>query len=342
MGGTHQVPAPRRTAQRRRKANGDAEARVTPGIDNERELVARLHRVNLDLLPVLHELLRTRSVTRTARSFNMTQPAVSRALRQLRAAFEDQLLASAGRDVKLTGRAEALAEPLHRALGELDLLLTPARPFDPATETLHIAITTADYVTLLLAPVLSEICAAEAPHVVLEFTEPGIRTAEDLAKVDFMIGPRTFGETLGKRVGSMPLWRDDIVCIAAAANRTIPARITPGQFRSLRQMGFQSARRASLDLRVLLQPTSVLETALVCTVPNFLVLGAIVEKADGVALVPRKVAQELVRTRPLRIVELAYPHRQLFIDAYWSLAANGKRGHAWFRTLLARAAGRLV
>ena len=44
----------------------------------EHDLVARLHKVNLDLLPVLHELLRTRSVTRTAQSFNMTQPAVSR------------------------------------------------------------------------------------------------------------------------------------------------------------------------------------------------------------------------------------------------------------------------
>jgi hypothetical protein len=58
----------------------------------EPDLVARLHKVNLDLLPVLHELLRTRSVTRTAQSFHMTQPAVSRALRQLRDAFDDPLL----------------------------------------------------------------------------------------------------------------------------------------------------------------------------------------------------------------------------------------------------------
>ena len=339
MGGTHQAAAARRAAQRR-KGDAGFDSRGVAG-DDERELVARLRRVNLDLLPILHELLRTRSVTRTARSFNMTQPAVSRSLRQLRDAFEDRLLVSAGRDVKLTNRAEALAEPLHRALGELDLLLTPARPFDPTTEAAHIVITTADYVTLLLAPILSELCVAEAPHVLLEFTEPGIRTAEDLARVDFMIGPRAFGETLGKRVGSMPLWRDDIVCIAAAANKTIPARITPGQFQSIRQVGFQSARRASLDIRVLLQPTSVLETALVCTVPNFLVLGAIVEKADCVALVPRKVAQELVRTRPLRIVELVYPRKQLFIDAYWSLAASGKRGHVWFRKLLARVSSRL-
>ena len=189
--------------------------------------MARLHKVNLDLLPVLHELLRTRSVTRTAQSLGITQPAVSRALRQLRGAFDDQLLISAGRDARLTERAETLIAPLGRALGELDLLLKPAGPFDPATEAVHLVINTADYVTQLLAPILAEICAREAPHVVLEFTWTGTRTAEDLAKIDFMIGPRAFGETLGKKVGRLPLWRDEMVCIAAAANEAIPARLTP-------------------------------------------------------------------------------------------------------------------
>lgn len=307
----------------------------------EHALVARLHKVNLDLLPVLHELLRTRSVTRTAQSFHMTQPAVSRALRQLRDAFGDPLLVSPGRNARLTDRAAALAGPLGRALGELDLLLEPAGPFDPAVEAVHLVINTADYVVQLLAPVLSEICAREAPHVVLEFVWVSTRGADDLAKVDFMIGPRAFGEKLGKRVGSLPLWRDEMVAIAAAANRTIPARLTPAQFQAARYVAFQRDLNMTPEMRASLQPTSPLETAPVCTVPNFLVLGAIVEKSDCIALVPRKVARELARAQRLRIVEIAYPRKQVQIDAYWSLATNGRRGRAWFRDLLSRAAARL-
>lgn len=306
-----------------------------------RDLAARLHRVKLDTLPVLHELLRTRSVTRTARSFGMTQPGVSRILRQLRETFEDQLLVAIGREAQLTSRAEALIGPLHRALSEIGLLLDSADPFDPASEAVHVVIATADYVSLLLAPLLAEICAAEAPHVVLEFTEARARNLDDLARVDFMIGPRAFGERLGKRVGSMPLWRDDIVCIAGERNRDVPARITAEQFQRVRQVGMRSDPRVPPDIRAALQPTSPLETSLVCTTANFLVIGAIVEQADCVALVPRKVARELTRSRRLRLVELAYPHRRLMIDAYWSLAASSKRGHAWFRDLLARAAKRL-
>ena len=306
-----------------------------------RELVTRLHRVNLDTLPILHELLRTRSVTRTARAFGMTQPGVSRVLRQLRSTFEDQLLVPIGREAQLTHRAEALVDPLHRALSEIGLLLDSTNPFDPAREAVHFVVTTADYVSLLLAPILAEICAIEAPHVVLEFTEARLRNPDELARIDFLIGPRAFGERLGKRIGSMPLWRDDIVCIAAEANRTIPSRISAEQFQQARQVGMKSDPRVPQDVRLQLQPTSAIETSLVCTTPNFLVIGAVVEQADCVALVPRKVAQELIRSRQLRIIELAYPHRRLMIDAYWSLAASGKRGHAWFRGLLARAAKRL-
>jgi DNA-binding transcriptional LysR family regulator len=316
-------------------------SRITTGY-GERELAARLRKVNLDLLPLLHELLRTRSVTRTAQSFGMTQPAVSRALRQLRAAFDDPLLVAPGRNARLTDRAAALASPLARTLGDLDLLLKRAAPFDPATEEVHLVINTADYVTQLLAPILSEICAREAPHVVLEFAWTSTRTAEDLTRVDFMIGPRAFGQTLGKKIGSLPLWRDEMVCIAAAANESIPGRLTPAQFQASRYVAFRRGLSVSQEVQTLLQPTSPLETAPVCTVPDFLVLGAIVEKSDCLALVPRKVARELAQHGRLRIVEIAYPRKQLFIDAHWSLATDGRRGRAWFRDLLARAAAELA
>jgi len=187
----------------------------------------------------------------------------------------------------------------------------------------------------------TEICAREAPHVVLDFTLVAMRNVDDLAKVDFMIGPRAFGETLGKRVGHLPLWRDEMVCIAAAANEAIPERLTPAQFQALRYVAFQRSPRTPHDVRVLLQPTSPLETAPVCTTSSFLVLGAIVGKSDCVALVPRKVARELARAEKLRIVEIAYPRKQLLVDAYWSPATNSRRGRAWFRELLARGAAQL-
>jgi LysR family transcriptional regulator, nod-box dependent transcriptional activator len=310
-------------------------------LEAPREMLARLRGINLDLLPVLHELLRTKSVTRTARSFNMTQPAVSRALRQLRLAFHDELLVSLGREVRLTERAQSLLEPLAHAMEGLDVLLRPAGEFDPATEAVHLVINTADYVTQLLAPILNDICAREAPQVALEFVERGTRNAADLTQIDFMIGPRAFGETFGKRVGRLPLWRDDIVCIAAVGNTAVPDRLTPAQFRALRYAAFRIDPRIPPEVRTLLQPTSPFEVAPICTVPNFLVLGAIVQQSDCVALVPRKVARTLASEGRLRIVEISFPRKQIFIDAFWSPVVDSRRGRAWFRKILARAAAQL-
>jgi DNA-binding transcriptional LysR family regulator len=310
-------------------------------LETSRGLLARLRDINLDLLPVLYELLRTKSVTGTARSFNMTQPAASRALRQLRLVFHDELLVSLGREARLTERAESLLEPLARAMEDLDLLLKPAGRFDPATEAVHLVISTADYVTQLLAPILNDICASEAPNVALEFVERGTRNGTDLTQIDFMIGPRAFGETFGKRVGRLPLWRDDIVCIAAASNTAVPDRLTPAQFRTMRYAAFRIDPRIPPEVRALLQPTAPLEVAPICTVPNFLVLGAIVRQSDCIALVPRKVARTLEREGRLRIVEISFPRKQLFIDAFWSPIIDSRRGRVWFRQILARAAAQL-
>ncbi|HJU14994.1 MAG TPA: LysR family transcriptional regulator [Stellaceae bacterium] len=303
---------------------------------------SRLRQTNLDLLPVLRELLRTRSVSRTARTLGITQPAVSQALRQLRTIFGDELLVSFGRDLALTERAAALARPLDGILDAIDSLLQPEAAFDPRTEELRVVIQTADYVSLLLAPILAGICATEAPQTVFEFTSGGVRNRDDLARLDFLIAPRAFGRTLGKRIGAMPLWRDEVVCIAAVRNAAMPPRIAPEEFRALRQAAYQMSPAVPDQVRILLQPTSVLETRRVCTLPDFLVLGAVVDQADCVALVPRKVASELIRWRDLKIVELSYPDRHLEIDAYWSLAAGNRRGHAWCRALLARAADRVA
>lgn len=311
-------------------------------LETSREILARLRAINLDLLPVLYELLRTRSVTSTARSFNLTQPAVSRALRQLRHTFQDELLVPLGRDARLTERAESLVEPLARTMADLDLVLRPAGQFDPASESVHLIISTADYVTQLLAPILNTICAREAPRVALEFVYGANRNASDLTQVDFMIGPRGFGESFGKRVGRLPLWRDDIVCIAASDNKDIPDRLTPSQFKSMRYAAYRAGPRMLPEVQTLLQPTSPLEVAPVCVVPNFLVLGTIVEESDCIALVPRKVARTLSREGRLRLVEIAFPRKQLFIDAFWSPVIDSRRGRVWFRQILARAAAELA
>ena len=305
--------------------------------DGGQALVRQLRRLNLDLLPVLHEILRTRSVGRAARALGITQPAVSRALRELRAVFNDDLLVPEGRSSHLTDRGAALLGPLSRILDDIGALTRATPGFDPAGEALSVIIGTADYVTEVLAPRLVAIISAEAPRVTLEFIHPAIRGPEDLARFDFVIAPRRFGATFGKRVGRMALWRDDYVVIAGPANAHLPAHLSEADFHAARHVGFQTRIGMPESEGALVQLPSVQDTRRVCTVSNFLVMGAIVEATDCIGVVPRRHARDLTRWRDVRILDLDHPDARLDLDLCWAPGTLSRRGLPWVRDAIARA-----
>ena len=81
-----------------------------------------LRAINQNLLPVLLALLRERNVTRAAQSLGLSQPAVSKALIQLRAILHDELLVRAGRGLVLTRRGEELLAPVAAICQDIEQL----------------------------------------------------------------------------------------------------------------------------------------------------------------------------------------------------------------------------
>jgi DNA-binding transcriptional LysR family regulator len=262
---------------------------------------------------------------------------VSQALRQLRGAFDDELLVTVGRKVELTGRAELLLGPLSQALLQIDSLVQQPRPFEPSTQSARFTIATVDYACMMLAAPLLQLCANRAPYVGVDFVLPEIHGPAVLARLEFIIAPRAAWPGLGKRTNHMQLWQDEIVCIAGEAHRNVAGRITPQEFQRTRHIGFHLPWATS-QLHSRLQPTAMLETQSVCTVSSFLALADMVAKTNCLALVPRKVAQPLARERKIRIIELEYAKTKIVIDAYWNARFNGNPSHIWFRELMKEAA----
>ncbi|BCQ47823.1 hypothetical protein ERHA55_53500 (plasmid) [Erwinia rhapontici] len=89
-----------------------------------------LRKIDLNLLLTLHALLTEKHVTRAAIRLHRSQPAVSHALAQLRAHFDDPLLVRREGKMVLTVRAQGLLPSLDGALSELNELIG-APEFDP-------------------------------------------------------------------------------------------------------------------------------------------------------------------------------------------------------------------
>src|SRR5438105_5907154 len=94
-----------------------------------------LSNFNLNLLLALDGLLSQRSVTAAAKRVRVTPSAMSHSLAELRHLLGDPLLVRSGRGMVLTPRAEALVEPLHTLLVDVERLLRGGASFDPATST---------------------------------------------------------------------------------------------------------------------------------------------------------------------------------------------------------------
>ena len=122
-----------------------------------------LDRIDLHLIRVLHTVLTERSVSRAAIRLGMFQPAVSAALKRLRALSGDPLLVRSGAIMVPTDVALRMIEPAASILRAAEAMFSDARAFDPQTATDTFRIAASDYLDPLFLPMLMAELKAKAP-----------------------------------------------------------------------------------------------------------------------------------------------------------------------------------
>ena len=121
--------------------------------------------VDLNLLLVFHVLMQERHVTRASARLFLGQPAVSAALKRLRAAFGDELFVRTAQGMVPTPRAQALAAAITPMLATLQAALTQRPSFDPATSERVFRVGLSDSLEVALMPALLQRLQRSAPQV---------------------------------------------------------------------------------------------------------------------------------------------------------------------------------
>lgn len=302
-------------------------------------IVDNLRGINLNLLPILRELLRKRNVTHAATALNMTQPAVSVALTKMRQIFQDEILVTEGRVMIPTAFAERLMPTLEAALGEVEGIVAP-KAFVPASAKGTIKIATADYVTFLCGSFLSAHVAENAPELQLEIHQLHGESDRDLrlGEIDFMILPAGGARPSLDAFQSMLLFEDEIVCLVAASS--------PKATFDLERLGTHRHVVASFTGAPTTFSTTLMKRAYAnhfeaVRVPNFLSIPFMIEGTENVALIQRRIAERLLPVTQVRIEELPFDVPPLRVIALWSAAKEGDPAHRWFRQVLSAAGSEL-
>ncbi|MBB5698081.1 LysR family transcriptional regulator [Sphingomonas yantingensis] len=189
----------------------------------------RLDQFDLNLLVAFNVLVEERNVTRAAARMNVTQSAMSAALKRLREAFADEILVQHGRRMLPTSNALALAPQVSAAIVELRSILSTGMAFDPAEARRVFRLVASDYIaTVLISPLLARL-EAEAPHVRLDITLPRSSIGAMLqdGEIDLIISPETFLEAEHPRE---LVFEERHVVVGCASNPVFTASMTPDAF----------------------------------------------------------------------------------------------------------------
>lgn len=303
-----------------------------------------LRGINLNLLPVLNEIVRQRNLTRAAEALHMTQSAVSNSLKLLRDHFQDEILVRDGRRMRLTEFGESLLAPLDDAVIALSRALAP-EAFDPAFSEQRFRIATADYVMAILAPHLTAILTAEAPRIAVQMLNARRQSDEDLriGRVDMIIAPsrmitgvRAQRPDYAKEFTVTPLLTERLVCIGRKDDRDLVNGITAQRYLERAHAGFF----LDFDIHASLEQFHLGETGTEqfdrILTSSFSTLPSIVANSDCLALLPESMARAAVKSLPLRFVEAPIEMPPLELVMVWHRRRDRDASMAWLTAALIR------
>lgn len=134
--------------------------------------------LNLNLLRVLHELLKQRSVTKTAQALFMSQPTVSVSLKKLRDHYQDQLIVRDNNEYVLTEFAEGLVPVVIDALARVEKVVEYHQGFDAQTSDRTFTVAMSTYVHAILFGSLYTRILKVAPNINLKIIHSRRRVGE--------------------------------------------------------------------------------------------------------------------------------------------------------------------
>ncbi|HND29171.1 MAG TPA: LysR family transcriptional regulator [Myxococcota bacterium] len=294
-----------------------------------------LERLELHHLRALDLLLRTRSVTRTAERLGLTQSAVSHSLRQLREVLGDPLLVRKGDGLEPTPRAEAMADPLRRALGELGGALGIGTAWDPAFSRRSFVIVMPDTHALLLLPPLLKLLRTEAPGVDLD-----VRAAPD-GRPELGLYSQGADMAVVVRSPELPgvmgstLFEEEFACLVRADHPEVGAELDLATFVRLGHALMSPQGSGTTVVDTALEKVG-LSRRIVLKIAYFLAAPLLVAQSDLVLTAPRRLAEQFATMAPLRVLKPPLPLPNFPVRMLWPERLNQDPGHRWLREALRR------
>jgi DNA-binding transcriptional LysR family regulator len=293
---------------------------------------------DLNLLVVFDAVMQERSVTRAGDKIGLSQPAMSHALNRLRYMLKDQLFIRTPEGMVPTPRAEQLAEPLRRALSDMQLALEP-ETFSPKEAQRSFVIAVNNYAAVVLTPAVVAAAADAAPFIKLDIRPSGTLAVLDLldrGELDLAIG--YFGAP-GERFSASTLMEDRFVVAMRGDHPSARQKFSASAFAALLHLEISSSGEDTSFIDRWLESQKLGRRIAHCA--PYLSAAQVLARSNMVATLSSRIAKAFVRSAELQIGELPCKSPVVELAMLWHRRLDNQPAHRWLRTMIEKVAKRL-
>ena len=294
--------------------------------------------INLNLLVALEMLIEEANVTRAAEKFGLSQPAMSRTLRRLRALLGDPILMNTRHGLVPTPRARQVMPAVRRALELIRDTIEPRQPYDPlgATDTFNIS--WADVGQSVSLPSLLKRLKQEAPQVSFNFTFYGRdftfygregRQYEALESGDIDLAVEASRDVpLGFHAEHLLDMK--YACVARQDHPRIGKQLTLKKFLELGHIRLPPYGTVERQIDEILAQQSA-QRRIMLTVPSYLPIPWLIVDSDLIATMPTLGIDMIVKYFPIKCYDPPIPLRPRPISIIWHECTHHEARYQWLR-----------
>lgn len=292
----------------------------------------RLRDLDLNLLVVFHQILISKSVSGAAESLDLTQPAVSNALKRLRALFNDELFVRTRQGMQPTPYATLLADPLSQAIDLLHTTINQQDNFNPITSKRRFCVAMTDIGDIYFLPQLIDTLLKQYPGISVKSLRSDAELAERLSagEVDLAVG---LHPELQAGFYQRHLFHHRYVCLCRKDHPLSKLPMTRESFSDYGHVKITSASTGHGEIDTIMLHTG-LERNIRLEIPHFVAVAHILQNTDLIATVPERFANSC--TSPFGLISLGLPIDlpEIAINLFWHSKYHRDPANKWFRQLI--------
>jgi DNA-binding transcriptional LysR family regulator len=294
-----------------------------------------LHAIDLNLFLVFHAIYTTRSVTLAGEQLNITQSAVSNALKRLRERFNDALFVRTMDGMVPTPLAERLIGPATTGLSQLNQAIDMGRHFDAEHSTRLFRIAINEVGHLVMMPRLFHSMRELAPHIKIETVAPSpAETRSGLlnGQIELAIGSWS---PMGPAFYQQRLFDETFVVVMSQSNPLAQDSLTLSNYLHAEHLSFRPHGSTDMELESMLQRAGVPDQRhIVYAAAHAQGFVEILKDSNLLVTLPSRLAKVIAGYHPsLTVVDAPFAVQPFQIRQQWHERVQQDPGHRWLREL---------